>query len=511
MDQVLNLFLVSVLPLLLYFTSLSILQTLFLALVIFVVAFYVNSDPQSSGLPPGPRGFPVLGRLPFAFIYSNHYQPMLDLHSKYGPVITNPFGSVQIILISDYQLIKEFGIHPDFQLRPDYGVLKEITNGLGLISSEGNLWKHQRRFLLNALRNAGMGQDRMREKINDELNRVKNVFLKSKGEPILIHSLLEKSTSNIMFSLAFNKHFDYKDEEFIQRIEALDENFKLMATVGIFAMLKWLQPFSKFLLRKLHANISLLKSQSQEFIDEHKHTIDPDDPRDLLDHYLLEMGKTSEDKESEYHKSFFEEQLKFFIIDIFAGGTETSSKTIRWALLYMIHYPEVQDKVQVELDDVLGTDGIISTEDKSKLPYTVATLQEIERLASVVPLSLPRSNDREIIWQGYRFPKRSTVGFNLYAAHRDPKYWNNPNKFDPSRFIDSEGKVFRPPQLLAFGSGRRACPGEALGRMEIFLYFTTLLKNFKFENPPGEPMPSFKSPRGVLRGPYDYKLSCFPR
>lgn len=167
-------------------------------------------------------------------------------------------------------------------------------------------------------------------------------------------------------------------------------------------------------------------------------------------------------------------------------------------------------QVKKELDEVVGTERNPGLQDKSQLPYTVATLQEIERLGSAVPSSLPRSNDKPVQFHGYVFPRRSIIRFSLYTIHRDPELWKHPDTFNPSRFIDSEGKVFRPPHLAPFGSGKRACPGEALARTEIFIFFATLMQNFRFEAPKSEPLPPLTSPPGVIRAPHIYKVCCMP-
>ncbi|KAG1650351.1 Cytochrome P450 2D19 [Nymphon striatum] len=204
-------------------------------------------------------------------------------------------------------------------------------------------------------------------------------------------------------------------------------------------------------------------------------------------------------------------QLHFFITDVFLAGMETSSITISWALFYMIHNPEIQEKIRKEIDDVVGRERPPRMEDRLTLPYTAATLQEVERLGSIVPLSLARSSDKPFKYQDYVFPKNSFIMFNLYSLHRDPQLWKNPEEFDPTRFIDSDGKVFRPPHLSPFGNGKRSCAGEGLARMEIFLLFSTLLQNFVFEAVNKALPPPEKSPNKVQRSPGDYEIKCIRR
>lgn len=133
------------------------------------------------------------------------------------------------------------------------------------------------------------------------------------------------------------------------------------------------------------------------------------------------------------------------------------------------------------------------------LPFTVATLQEIERLGSVAPTSFCRSNPNPAKFNGYDFPAQTIFYFNIYGIHRDPKLWDRPELFNPDRFVDHGGKVFRSPQLMPFGSGKRACPGKNLARAELFLYFVTLFQRFRFE-PTEAQVPSGDLEKGKVTG-----------
>lgn len=328
-----------------YFSDLvlSLRQLLLVAcLSICVFWSFFRHDP-SLKLPPGPLQIPFFGTIQLLFTKERN-DFISKLHVKFGPIVAVSIGQHHVFQISGYELMKELSVHPDFQLRPRATLFAKANKNLGLISSEGELWKHQRRFVLHSLKDSGMGRLGMQEKIGDELSHVIKIIRDSNSCPITIHELLEKATANILFSLAFSKQFDYDDEDFIARIRALDQNLKLFAKIGALSSFKCLKPFLGNLRQRIFDNVQTMKKQSQEFIDEHLQNLDKDNPRDLLDLYLIEMDNKEEDNDG-YRKTFFMEQLKYLIIDLFAGGTETSSTTIRWAILYMIHYPEVQEKV----------------------------------------------------------------------------------------------------------------------------------------------------------------------
>jgi len=119
----------------------------------------------------------------------------------------------------------------------------------------------------------------------------------------------------------------------------------------------------------------------RDIVKQHKETFDEENPRDFIDMYLKEI-KSSPDA------SFDDEQLLVSVFDLFSAGSETTATTLAWAVNYMITNPEVQTKVQQEIDDVLG-DRPPSLDDRGRLVFTEATIMEIQRLGSIAPMAVP--------------------------------------------------------------------------------------------------------------------------
>ncbi|KAG1698859.1 Cytochrome P450 18a1 [Nymphon striatum] len=409
--------------------------------VISLILFY-KSDRYK--YPPGPVGLPILGSLPW-LAFKDQTEYIVELHKKYGSIFMIKIGSIKNIVINDYETIKDFSNHPDFQDRPKAGVMNEFLQGYGVVDAE-----------------------------------------------------------------AFNKRFDYNDPEFIVRLESLNTFTECSTKTFIMSLF----PSLTFIVKKYHEQIassfSSFISQAEDVIKNHKGDYDENNPRDLIDLFFMEMKKSLNDESQAYLSTFTERQLKSLIVDLFIAGTETTSTTLRWAVVYMLHHPEIQQKIHTEIDEIVGPERPISMEDKSKLPLTLATLQEAERLGSIVPWGIPRSNSKPAEFKGYKFPPRCVYLLNFYGLHRDKKLWKNPEKFDPTRFIDSNGKTFRPPYLMPFGSGKRYCAGESLARMETFLLFATLMQNFKLTHV-GKDLPTLKPDSGGFRTPRSYSICAKPR
>uniref|UniRef100_A0A8B9SDY0 Uncharacterized protein n=1 Tax=Apteryx owenii TaxID=8824 RepID=A0A8B9SDY0_APTOW len=199
------------------------------------------------------------------------------------------------------------------------------------------------------------------------------------------------------------------------------------------------------------------------------------------------------------------------IFDLLLGGSETTATTLRWALLYMVAYPDVQEKVQQELDTMLGSSPVIWYEDWKRLPYTHAVIHEILHFCSIILIALPRETVRDTTLLGYPVPKGSIVIANIYSVLTDPEYWEKPLEFDPGHFLDEEGNFFSREAFLPFSAGICICLGEQLARMELFILFCSLLQAFRFTLPDGVKEANTQYLLRTTVQPHPYKVCAFLR
>lgn len=208
-------------------------------------------------------------------------------------------------------------------------------------------------------------------------------------------------------------------------------------------------------------------------------------------------------------ESFNTDNIEMLLSDIFSGGIETTATTLKWALLYFIHTPNVQDKCYEEIIKVCGNDRYPTIADRGQLHYLHATIQEVLRISNLAPFGFPRAtlNDTEL--SGMKIPKGTQVIFNFYAIHNDEDYWDKPEEFNPNRFLNEEGKYVTGlnESYMVFGMGRRQCFGEVMAKIELFTFISRLLRDFKVEKAPGEPFPSFEGDLGVTFAPKPYKVA----
>ena len=239
-----------------------------------------------------------------------------------------------------------------------------------------------------------------------------------------------------------------------------------------------------------------------DLIKGHEDSYDENNIRDFVDLYI----QVSRDSKEERSDVFSQDSMLQVILELFIAGSETTYNTLNWAFLFMAEHPETQARCLKEIDDNVG-DKHIEFADRSKMPYIEATISEIQRHGSVVPLSVMHSTSEDTALLGYRIPRKTVVMPSLYSANMDPKYWENPDKFFPDRFLDDMGKLQKCDALLSFSTGPRVCLGEPLAKMELFLIFANLIKRFEFSRENDDVKHSMElKPNQATSAPFPYKL-----
>ncbi|KAL7859026.1 hypothetical protein SRHO_G00141730 [Serrasalmus rhombeus] len=254
-----------------------------------------------------------------------------------------------------------------------------------------------------------------------------------------------------------------------------------------------LVPFIKYFPgphQRIWENASALREFILEIVEEHKKTLDPDNPRDFIDAYLIEMTKQESKEDSTFH---VENMIKS-TSDLFSAGIETTANTLRWGLVYMMSHPVVQERCHEEIVRVLGFDCPPCMDDRARLPYTCATVYEIQRYANIIPLGLGTD-----VWP------------NLTAVMTYKEHWKYPDTFNPENFLDEKGQFCKNDYFLPFSLGPRVCLGETLARTELFIFFTSLLQRMKFSWPPGAPPYNTEGVVGVIRFPLPFNTVCCSR
>lgn len=349
-------------------------------------------------------------------------------------------------------------------------------SGLGI--SNGERWRLLRRFTLTTLRDFGMGRKGMEEWIQEVSGNMRAQIHTFKGTPFDPTFLLSSSVSNVICCLVFGEQFSYEDKQFLRLLGIISDTirFNSSPTGQMYNLFPWLMERLPGYQHTVFAQINETREFIKNKIQEHKETLDPNSPRDYIDCFLIRMNQEKDIPTSEFNY----ENLVSTVINLFFAGTETTSTTLRYALNVLIKYPSIQEKMQQEIDSVIGKDRCPSMEDRKSLPFSDAVIHEVQRFLDIVPFSLPHYALSDISFRGYTIPKDTVIIPFLHSVLKDEKQWATPNFFNPKHFLDHNGNFKKNPAFMPFSAGKRACVGEALARMELFIFLVSLLQNFTF-------------------------------
>ncbi|XP_032081144.1 cytochrome P450 2J5-like [Thamnophis elegans] len=378
----------------------------------------------------------------------------------------------------------------------------------GIAFSNGHTWKEQRRIGITSLRKLGLGKKSIEHQIEDAAQTLVEIFKQTKGQPFDPSLSVLNAVANVICALSFGHQFSTEDEDFQKLVHGLKIIFKFFgdffhAVYDLFPkLMKYLPGPHKEALGSLDFILAFIKQE----IEKHKESHSLHEPQDFIDYYLLQMEKSRNDPDSTYD----EENLAQCIVDFCGAGTETTFGTLMWALLLLTNHPDIQEKVQKEIEDAFGSSGSISYQDRKKLPYTNAVIHEMQRVKYILMYGIPRQSTKDVKMRGYHIPKGTFIIPDFRSVLLDPEQWEMPEKFNPNHFLDKDGKFIDREEFLPFGMGERVCVGEQLARIETFVFLTSLLRAFSFRLPEGVKELNEAPIAKMTMHPHPYKLCAFP-
>ncbi|CAI9301318.1 unnamed protein product [Lactuca saligna] len=448
---------------------------------IFIRSFLKSIRAKKLNLPPTPFALPIIGHL--HLLAPIPHQAFHKISLKYGPVFRLFLGSIPCVVTGSPEVAKEFlkTYENAYLDRPQNSAVAYLTYGSKDFSFApyGSYWKFMKKIVMSQLLN-GTTLDLLLPVRQDEINRfIKSLERKAKaGHAVDLDVELVKMTNNVISRMLMTERCSEEEDEagemkkLVTEIAEITGKFNLSDYIWIFKNLD-LQGFGKQL-KGIHGRFDAL---IERIMKEHEEARKQKTGvvKDLL-HMLLDVA---EDQSMEIKLT--RENIKAFILDIFAAGTDTSAITTEWALSELINNPNIMKKAVEEIEKVVGKDRLLQESDIQNLPYLQAIVKETLRLHPTGPM-IPRQSTEDCTIAGYHIPANTTIFINVWALGRDPNHWENALEFRPERFeecnLDVRGQHFH---MMPFGSGRRMCPGTSLALQVIHATLGCMIQCFEWK------------------------------
>ncbi|KAI1712526.1 cytochrome p450 domain-containing protein [Ditylenchus destructor] len=502
---------------------------LLLFILFWSALFFYNFYWKRRNLPPGPTPLPILGNLHTIARLCPGYDAFLQWQKQYGPVYTYWLAETPIVAITDYKTIKETFIldgdaYAGRELFTEF--ITETRGGSlnGVIMTEGDVNKENRRFALQALREIGMGKSEIESKILDEAEYIVEGLMKEIASGIKEHDVLkwiDLGTGSVINQMVFGYRFSGENEaEFttLKRYvgESQQEMAKPISTIVMMCPSLRKLPFFKGAFNRLHSNEEknqqFLKAQIKNYAQkfESEALLDSKEALPFVGMYLRAKGNANLSANTG-SILFRDDALPQFCYDLWNAGHETTSTTLSFGILYLLLDIDAQSKMQEELDRVVMPEEKVTIAHKSRLPYTNAVINEIQRMANLLPQNLFHRTMCDVELNGHKLPKSTIVVPQISCVLLDEKIFPEPNRFKPERFLDKDGQLLKVDELIPFSAGKRICVGESLARMELFLFIANIFHRFRVR--PVDPLNPPKSEKitGFVVRPNHYSVRLQPR
>nr|AJD25163.1 cytochrome P450 CYP71D410 [Salvia miltiorrhiza] len=426
---------------------------------------------------PGPKRLPVIGNIHLLLSKSMPHFIFRQLAAKYGPLMRLQLGGVPFLIVSSVEVAKQVLKTHDvaFANRPLMHAATTITYNYTNIAFApyGEYWRNLRKICTLELLSAK--RVRYFRPIREEENMNLAALIASKGgSPVNLSEVVGLSA----FDITSRASVGEETEEKHTMTAAIKDGIALGSGLSVAD----LYPSNKILpvISGMNYKIQKVFRQTdrvfESIIGRHRAAGRRDERSEDLVDVLLKCQR------DDAGVRLTTDNIKAVILDMFLAGTETSSTAVDWVMSEMIRNPGTLRRAQDEVREVFDDEGYVDEQKFDDLKYMKLVIKETMRLHPPVPLLVPRINSEICEIDGYKIPAGTRVMVNAWALGRDPKHWDEAEKFKPERFegssVDFKGNNL---EFIPFGAGRRMCPGMAFGLANIEFSLATLLYHFDWE------------------------------
>ncbi|KAK3589594.1 hypothetical protein CHS0354_043055 [Potamilus streckersoni] len=436
--------------------------------------------------PPGPLSLPLIGGLHYLDPKRPHHS-IRDLGAKYGGIFSLRMGPLgRVIFINDYKIIKQVCENKSSADRPHLPFIDIISSGASGIGSVeyGKKWKILTKCFHTAL--VKIASERGQNLVDKQLDFIMQRINAEGERPFDPREVISISVLNCISGVAYGEMYNSADDENLrkqyQNHWTIMRGLQSSNLINLFPFL-WKLPTA--FNTKVREVLQMRDSFMSEKYIEHKKKPFMDNTEDLMD-VILEV----ESSKKIINSKITIPDLFNSLWCLFLAGTDTFTDAILWIFLYLMKNPKLQAEVQREVDEAIR-EGNTFYPPREKLPYTEAFVLEVLRIVTPVHMGIPHYTSEDIEVGPYKIPKETQFFPTLWTVHHSEKNWPCPERFDPTRFLNTDGELISKEKLsdmpfVPFGIGRRVCLGKTLVMELLVLIVSSFLKNYTIELPEGE-------------------------
>ncbi|KAK9757228.1 hypothetical protein RND81_01G149800 [Saponaria officinalis] len=469
-----------------------------LTFIIFLLILYKHLHTKHSTtktFPPNPPSLPLLGNI--LQLGTHPHRSLKSLSDRYGDTMFIYLGRKPVLIVSSNIVAKEIMKTNDavFSNRPTTKTSdKLLYNGKDVASAQyGEYWRQMKSICVLHLLSAKRVKS-FRSVREDETNLLVEMVGKISPSPVNLSKLLLDLTCNVICRVAFGRIYSQTGAGGTEFSKLLREFLEMLGAfrVGDFIpSLAWTNRLDGW-----DAKVDRVAKEFDRFLEQVV-TEHEDRRRDNQygDRDSKEDGEKVKDfvdvlldvqKDETVGFSIERDSIKALLLDMFSGGTDTTYTLVEWAMTELIRHPTIMQKLQQEVRQIAGKNLQVNEDDVKEMKYLKAVIKETLRLHPPIPLLVPRVSLTDAKINGFDIPVGTAVIINAWAIQRNTASWENPECFNPDRFLDTstdyKGQDF---ELIPFGSGRRICPGISFTTSNNELVLASLVHKFDWSLPNG--------------------------
>lgn len=469
-----------------------------ICLVYLILKRFHDDIPEGLQCLPGPKSLPIIGNV--LELGPRPYLSLTEMSKQYGDVFQIQIGMRPVVVLSGNETVRQALIKQgdDFSGRPDLYSFRYINNGQSLAFStdQAGIWRARRKLAYSALRSFSniegttpkyscMLEEHICKEGEYLIKQLDSVMQTEGSFDPFRHIVV--SVANVICGMCFGRRYDHNDQELLSLVNLSDEFVQVVGSGNPADFIPLLRFIPSPKMKKFVDINARFQVFVQRLVNEHYATHDKNNIRDITDSLIDHCEDRKLDENSNIQVS--DDKIVGIVNDLFGAGFDTVSTYLSWSVMYLVAYPEVQEKLYQELKDTVGQESLPRLSDKNNLPLLESFILEVLRHASMLPFTIPHCTTKNTSLNGYYIPKDTCVFINQWQINHDPNLWKDPSTFNPDRFLNSEGTEVNKVEgekVLAFGLGKRRCIGEVIARNEVYLFLAILIQNVQFQKVPDQ-------------------------